>query len=68
MSSAFIKVAKFQGVYYRESQERRYQGKPDRCFYISFKDLHGKKIWEKVGWDSEGYSAAYAVLSYQAAL
>ena len=52
------RVEKFPGVYYRESESRKHQGKADRCFYITYKDAEGdKKVWEKVGWQSEGYSA-----------
>ncbi len=60
MANEQTRVAKFQGVYYRESDSRKYKGKPDRCFYITFKDALGKKVWEKVGWQSEGYSAQFA--------
>lgn len=55
------RVHKFLGVYVREHATRRHNGKPDRCFEITFKTSTGKKIWEKVGWASEGYSAAMAV-------
>ena len=51
---------KFLGVYKRESTERRHAGKPDICYDITFKDATGRKIWEKIGWTSEGYSAATA--------
>jgi len=55
------RVKKFSGVYYRESARRRFKGKPDRCFYITFRDPStGKMKWEKVGWESERYSATYA--------
>lgn len=54
-----IKVSKLTGVYYRESLSKRFSGKVDRCFYISFKN-GSKKVWEKVGWVSEGYSAQMA--------
>lgn len=50
---------KYQGVYHRESQERKFNGKPDICYDISFK-LDGKKVWEKAGWVSEGYSEKLA--------
>ena len=50
---------KYPGVYHRESQERKLNGKPDICFDITFK-LDGKKIWEKAGWLSEGYSEKLA--------
>jgi integrase len=55
-----INIPKFQGVYSRDSANRRYLGKPDRCFDICFRDQSGKLIWEKVGWTSEGYSAQMA--------
>ena len=48
------------GVYELESTTRRHGGKPDACYYITFKDASGRKIWEKVGWRSEGYSVALA--------
>jgi integrase len=53
------KITNQPGVYYRESITRHFRGKIDRCFYITFKD-QSKKIWEKVGWASEGYSAQMA--------
>jgi integrase len=49
---------KFPGVYQRPS-ERMHNGKPDICYDISYKH-EGKKIWEKVGRISEGYSAKLA--------
>ena len=55
-----IRIEKHVGVYYRESSENKtYHGKVDRCFYITFRQ-GGKKVWEKVGWLSEGYSAQVA--------
>lgn len=49
---------RFQGVYQRKSETRRnpLEGKPDVCFDITYK-AEGRKIWEKVGWKSEGYTA-----------
>jgi len=55
-----INLPKFQGVYYRESSKKRHLGKPDKCFDICYRDLKGKLTWEKVGWTSEGYTAAMA--------
>jgi integrase len=55
-----INIPKFQGVYYRDSANRRYLGKPDRCFDICYRDRTNKLVWEKVGWASEGYSAQMA--------
>ena len=50
---------KYPGVYRRESLERKLNGKSDICFDITYK-LEGKKIWEKTGWLSEGYSEKLA--------
>lgn len=56
-----VRVAtKFTGVYQLESTQRRFDGKPDICFYITYKSLEGKKIWEKIGWRSEEISAGMA--------
>lgn len=51
---------KFPGVYQRVSSERRHEGKPDICFDVTYKDVGGRKVWEKVGWRSEGYTVAMA--------
>ena len=50
---------KYTGVYARPSTVRRYLGKPDVCFEITYK-TEGKLVWEKVGWRSEGYTAVMA--------
>ena len=61
MPSKRISINRFQGVYCRLGEIRpQINGKPDQCFDISYKDLKGKKIWEKIGWKSEGITAAYA--------
>lgn len=52
-------LTKYPGVYERKSDERILNGKSDVCFDITYK-VEGKKIWEKVGWLSEGYSAKVA--------
>jgi len=54
------KVKKFPGVYQYESKQRRYDGRPDTCFYIMYKDSSNKLHREKIGWRSEGITAAYA--------
>jgi integrase len=51
---------KFVGVYQLESTQKRYDGKPDICFYITYKSTNGKKVWEKIGWRSEKMSASLA--------
>jgi len=50
---------KFKGVYQRPLLEKLFKGKPDMCFYITYKSM-GKKIWEKAGLASEGYSKKLA--------
>ena len=54
------KPTKFTGVYQLESAIKKFDGRPDLCFYISYKTLEGKKIWEKIGWRSEKMTAALA--------
>lgn len=46
---------KYTGVYTRTSKTKRYLGKADVCFEITYK-VGPKLIWEKVGWKSEGYT------------
>ena len=55
-----VRVQRFKGVYQMESTRNRYQGKPDLCFYINYRDQAGKLKWEKIGWRSEGYTAQNA--------
>jgi integrase len=50
---------KYPGVYRRVSKKRKLNGKPDICFDITYK-LESRKIWEKAGWLSEGYSEKLA--------
>ena len=45
---------KYPGVYYLESEKKLFKGRPDHCLYVTFK-AQGKKVWEKIGWLSEGY-------------
>lgn len=51
--------SKFAGVYYRYSGKRRHNGKPDIVYDITY--IHrDKKVFEKIGWASEGYTAQLA--------
>jgi len=55
-----IDARRWPGVYGYDSETRKTnRGKPDICFYISF-SANGKKVWEKVGWKSEGYGPEVA--------
>ena len=61
MATKYIRAHanKFEGVYYYESQKNQFDGKPDRCFVVTFK-VAGRKIWEKVGWKSKGITPQIA--------
>ena len=52
-------LTNYTGVYGRPSETRTHNGRPDISFDITYK-LNGKKIWEKIGWASEGYTAKLA--------
>ena len=52
-------MTKHTGVYERVSSSKMHNGKADRCFDIAYKS-DGKKVWEKIGWLSEGYTAKLA--------
>lgn len=52
-------LTKFTGVYRRRSDSRQHDSKPDVCYDITYKH-NGRKIWEKVGWKSEGYTSKLA--------
>ena len=50
-------------IYGYDSTARRFESKPDVCYWITYKiyeDEKWKKKWEKVGWKSEGYSPQLA--------
>jgi len=51
--------SKYTGVFSQPSTARKHQGRPDLAWYIVYQ-LDGKRKWEKVGWTSEGYTAALA--------
>ena len=60
MPNNLVRTGTQPGIYYRESSTKRHRGKPDRCYYVVYKDKSKKVIREKVGWASEGYTAALA--------
>jgi integrase len=55
MAATYQRVSqnKWEGVYYLESNSKNFKGKPDICYVVNFK-ISGRKIWEKVGWKSNG--------------
>ena len=52
-------LTNYTGVYGRPSNTRTHNGRTDVSFDITYK-LDGKKVWEKIGWTSEGYTAKLA--------
>lgn len=62
-----INAKRWPGVYGYESNTRtengKENGKADICYYITFAKADGSKkvkVWEKIGWKSEGYSPQVA--------
>jgi integrase len=61
-----VDLNRWIGVYFRESEERRTKGNLDVCYYITYKKKDASKkggyakVWEKIGWKSEGYSPQVA--------
>ena len=52
-----ISVKKYTGVFYTESTIRKWRERPDRCYWVAFKDTKtGKLCWERCGWASEGWT------------
>ena len=54
-----LKVAlkKFIGVYYTESKVKKWRDRPDRCYWVNFRDPRTRKLyWERCGWASEGWT------------
>lgn len=56
MASQYTKVKTFTGVYYSESKVNKYHGRPERTYWINFKDTTGKLRWERCGKTSEGWT------------
>jgi integrase len=52
-----ISVKKYAGVYYTESTVHKWRERPDKCFWVAFKDAKTQKLnWERCGWASEGWT------------
>ena len=58
MGKQRVDTKRWPGVYFYQGKDA-YNGKPDLCYYITYK-VDRKKIWEKVGWKSEGYTPQVA--------
>jgi hypothetical protein len=58
-----ISIKKYTGVYFSESSIRKWRERPDRCYWIAFKDPKTRKLfWERCGWASEGWTPEAAQL------
>ncbi len=52
-----IALKKFTGVYYTESKVKKWRDRPDRCYWVNFKDPRTRRLhWERCGWASEGWT------------
>jgi integrase len=52
-----ISVKKYAGVYYTESTVHKWRERPDRVYWVNFKDAGTDKLcWERCGWASEGWT------------
>jgi len=52
-----ISVKKYAGVYYTESVAKKWRERPDRIYWVAFKDVETNKLrWERCGWASEGWT------------
>ena len=56
----YFSLKKYPGVEYYESETRKFNGKPEKCYYVRYKNSSDKRIREKIGWESEGITAKYA--------
>lgn len=57
MASQYTKVNKFAGVYYSESKVNTFRGRPDRTYWINFRDFATKKLqWKQCGKASERWT------------
>lgn len=50
-------LKRYAGVYFTESKIKRWRDRPDRCYWVAFKDAKtGKLFWERCGWASDGWT------------
>jgi len=61
MATKYYRVSpnKWEGVYYYESTSKTFNGKPDVCYVVNYKTSN-RKIWEKIGWKSNGINPQVA--------
>lgn len=52
-----VSVKKYAGVFYSESTVHKWRERPDRIYWVCFKNPQTRKlIWERCGWASEGWT------------
>jgi len=51
-----ISVKGYAGVYFTESTIHRWRDRPDRIYWITFRDATGSQRWERTGRASEGWT------------
>ena len=52
-----ISIKRYAGVYYSESTRRKWRERPERVYWVSFRDARsGILRWERCGWASEGWT------------
>lgn len=56
MASQYITVKKYTGVCYSESKQNKFRGRPDKIYWVRFRDKHGKLRYERCGRASEGWT------------
>ncbi|MBU1411775.1 site-specific integrase [Myxococcota bacterium] len=55
------KHQRYIGVFWYESDSQMYKGRPDKCYYIMYREPVSKKLIKtKVGWASEGFTPEIA--------
>ncbi len=60
--TTLIKHKRYAGVFWYESDTRQFSGRPDRCYYILFRDQQTNKLIKvKIGWASDGFTPEIAL-------
>ena len=55
------KHLRYTGVYSYESDSQTYKGRPDKCYYIMYREPDTKRLIKiKIGWGSEGFTPEIA--------
>ena len=55
------KHQRYAGVFWYESDTRSYKGRPDKCYYIMYRDPETKRLSKvKIGWAGDGFTPEIA--------